>query len=184
MADENYYSYYYYDDDPSFVYEIDMETGDTTDVLISNSVTSICDFCFVAMTSLTRILLPDSVRVIGYCAFRECSSLAVIRLPKNTTFTFDSRGRNRMFDGCTALTKIEIPRIALTVWPHYLEQFNDDCLFSRLGLSQVGRNTCSFSFLRLHAPQLFEDRGGHITARVPRQGRKRQLQQERKLIAP
>jgi hypothetical protein len=123
---------------------------------------------------MTKLLLPNSVRTIGYSAFLECSSLAVIRLPKNRNLAMGRQGRY-MFDGCIGLTKINVPRIALTVWPRHLEQFNDDGLFSHMGLIQVVRNTCAFSFLRQNAPQLFEDRGSHIAMPVPQQGWKRQL---------
>jgi hypothetical protein len=154
-----------------------------TEIHLSNSVTLVGNYCFCSCTSLTRILLPNSVRRIGYSAFRECSSLAVIRLPKNHNLAMGSQGRY-VFDGCIGLTKINVPRIALAVWPHYLEQFNDYGLFEDMGLIQVVRKGCAFSFLRQNAPQLFEDCGGRIAVRVPGQGKKRRLQQEHEFIAP
>ena len=45
------------------------------------STTSIDDYSFYHCSSLTSVVIPDSVTSIGYSAFRACSSLAEITLP-------------------------------------------------------------------------------------------------------
>jgi hypothetical protein len=91
---------------------------------------------------------------IRACAFLNCSSLVKVRLPKNRNLTIG----DNVFVNCNALPTLQLPRMKLAVWPHFLEQFNHNSVFARIGLSEVGKKTVAFSFLRDSAPQLFEDR--------------------------
>ena len=75
-----------------------------TSIVIPDSVTSIEDCAFMNCSSLTSIVIPESVTSIGYCAFRECSSLTSIVIPNGVT----SIGYCA-FDGCKSLTSIVIP---------------------------------------------------------------------------
>ena len=106
-------------------------------------------------------------------AFWNCWSLAMVRLPKNPNLTI-SRGA---FHCCDSVTTIELPRMALAVWPRCLEQFNDDRHFARIGLSKVGNKTCMFSVLVQNAPELFEDRR-HPAVIVNGRGKRLQHEQQ------
>jgi hypothetical protein len=122
---------------------------------LPNSLTSISLRAFAHCKALKRIVVPNSVMEIQYNTFYNCSSLATVRLPKNCNLTIS----NDAFANCNAFRALELPRMKLAVLPHFLEQFNSNRrLFARIGLSDVARKTCAFSFLRQSAPQLFEDR--------------------------
>ena len=73
-------------------------------LVIPNSVTSIGDSAFCGCRSLTDIVIPDSVTSIGNCAFSDCCSLTDIVLPEGV----NSIGE-RAFHNCSSLTSIVIP---------------------------------------------------------------------------
>ena len=76
----------------------------------TDDLTAIPEYAFCGSSgvfnceNLTGIILPESVRSIGNCAFSVCTNLVDVVLPK----TLDSIG-NMAFDGCYSLTKIVIP---------------------------------------------------------------------------
>ena len=67
-------------------------------------VTSIGDFAFRFCTSLTSVVIPDSVTSIGWCAFGYCTSLSSVVIPDSVTSIGDSAFRD-----CTCLTSVVIP---------------------------------------------------------------------------
>ena len=67
-------------------------------------ITSIGEYSFFDCTSLTSIVIPDSVISIGEDAFFYCSSLTSIIIPDSVISIGDSA-----FKSCTSLTTIEIP---------------------------------------------------------------------------
>lgn len=69
------------------------------------NVTSISEFAFYACTSLTDIIIPESVKSIGQCAFYGCSSLKVITIPSAV-----ANIGSGAFSGCNSLTNIIIPK--------------------------------------------------------------------------
>ena len=80
-----------------------------TDIFIPDTynglpVTSIGDWVFDGCTSLTSIVIPDSVTSIGNFTFRGCNSLMSIVIPDSVT----SIGVHTFY-GCTSLTSIVIP---------------------------------------------------------------------------
>ena len=75
-----------------------------TSIIIPESVTAIRGAAFYNCTGLTSITIPNSVTSIGIGAFRYCESLASITIPDSVT----SIGE-RAFYGCTSLVSITIP---------------------------------------------------------------------------
>jgi hypothetical protein len=74
-----------------------------TSVIIGNSVTKIGSLAFSHSSLLTRVEIPNSVTSIGSSAFYNCSSLKSIEIPASVT----SIGTGA-FDGCVGLMSIEV----------------------------------------------------------------------------
>ncbi len=71
--------------------------GNTYEVL------EIGDRAFGGCTSLTAIIIPNSVTSIGYAAFYKCSSLTSITIPNSVTSI-----NYKAFSYCTSLTSVTI----------------------------------------------------------------------------
>ena len=88
--------------------EVVKELGlDKVNVITSNMLkeyTSIGSSAFSGCSSLTSIILPNSVTSIGYGAFGGCSSLTSITIPNSVTSIGDYS-----FDGCSSLTSVILP---------------------------------------------------------------------------
>ena len=94
-----------YDDEPiSIGDEAFYECTSLTSVIIPDSVTSIGETAFAGCTSLTSVTIPDSVTSIGGGAFLECTSLKSITIPDSVT----SIGEG-VFLICSGLKSITIP---------------------------------------------------------------------------
>ena len=78
--------------------------GDSSDVVIPDSVISIGDFVFEGCKGLTSVKIPNSVTSISHFAFSDCSGLTSIEIPDSVS----SIGIGA-FEGCKGLTSIEIP---------------------------------------------------------------------------
>ena len=72
-------------------------------IVIPNSVTYIGNDAF-SMTALSSVVIPNSVTSIGKGTFGNCTFLSSIVIPNSVT----SIG-NRAFEGCTSLSSIVIP---------------------------------------------------------------------------
>ena len=75
-----------------------------SNIVIPDSVTDIGDYVFFHCSSLSNIVIPDSVSNIGNYAFTLCTSLSNIVIPDSVT----SIGTGA-FSDCTSLSKIVIP---------------------------------------------------------------------------
>ena len=71
---------------------------------VSYDVTSIGDSAFYGCSSLTEIVIPNSVLKIGQKAFYGCSSLTEIVIPNSV-----QKIEREAFYGCSSLTEIVIP---------------------------------------------------------------------------
>ncbi len=68
------------------------------------TITAIGKFVFNSRTTVTSVIIPDSVTSIDNNAFSVCSALSYIKLPKNLRVIHDYT-----FLGCGSLTTIELP---------------------------------------------------------------------------
>ena len=75
-----------------------------TSVVIPDSVTRIGDQAFYYCKSLTSVVIPDSVTSIGPHSFESCSNLTSVVIPDSVT-SIDFYA----FVSCTSLTSVEIP---------------------------------------------------------------------------
>lgn len=73
-----------------------------TSIIIPNSLTSIWNRAFEGCTSLKSITIPNSVTWIGERAFYYCTSLASVTIPNSVTEILDSA-----FADCDSLTAID-----------------------------------------------------------------------------
>ena len=80
-----------------------MGCSSLTSIVIPDSVTSLEYGCFYDCSSLTSIIIPDSVTSIEGSGFRSCSSLTSIIIPDSVT----SLG-SRCFYNCSSLTSITL----------------------------------------------------------------------------
>ena len=86
------------------IYEAFFNCTSLTSVMIPNSVTRIREYAFAGCTSLTSITIPDSVTIIGEYAFGDCTGLTSITIPNGVKYI-----SVMAFLDCTGLTSITIP---------------------------------------------------------------------------
>ena len=67
-------------------------------------VLKLADGCFAYCEEIITVYLPDSLEVIGHCAFEGCTTLRGIYIPEGVTYI----GEAAFYD-CTALEAISIP---------------------------------------------------------------------------
>ncbi|MCD7887489.1 MAG: leucine-rich repeat protein, partial [Clostridiales bacterium] len=75
-----------------------------TSVIVPDSVTSIGNYAFAYCYGLTSIDIPDSVTSIGSSAFYQCTNMASVTIPDSVT----SIG-GKVFSHCTSLTSVTVP---------------------------------------------------------------------------
>ena len=75
-----------------------------SEIVIPDSVTEIGDMAFWCCTSLTDIVIPNSVAEIGYDAFYNCNTLTEIVIPDSVTAILPGT-----FRSCNSLESLTIP---------------------------------------------------------------------------
>ena len=90
-----------------------------TSVVIPNSVTTIGSCAFSGCSSLTSVVIPNSVTTIGDYAFSGCSSLTSVVIPNSVT-TIGSCA----FSGCSSLTSVVIPNSVTTIGSYAFSGYN------------------------------------------------------------
>lgn len=70
-----------------------------TNIILPNSITKIDEAAFSGCTSLLNVTIPSSVTVLGYNAFQNCTALTECLLPNSVT-----QIGNYPFYGCISLT--------------------------------------------------------------------------------
>ena len=81
-----------------------------TSIIIPNSMTNIGEYAFNGCTNLTSITIPNSVTSIGSYAFYGCSGLTSISIPNSVTSIGD-----QAFYGCRGLTSVSIPNSVTSI---------------------------------------------------------------------
>lgn len=56
-----------------------------TKIVVENGVTSVGAHAFYALTRLTSVTLPDTLKTMGYRSFRSCTGLTSIEIPNSVT---------------------------------------------------------------------------------------------------
>ena len=75
-----------------------------TSVIIPNSVKSIGWSAFSRCTDLTSVTIPNSVTIIDGHAFEYCTGLTSVTIPNSVTYIGEC-----VFEGCTGLTSVTLP---------------------------------------------------------------------------
>ena len=83
---------------------LEKYNGAATKVVIPDSVKIIGDSAFSGCKGITSVVIPDSVQEIGLWAFYECKALPHITIPDSVQKIGQSA-----FEGCTALAAVVIP---------------------------------------------------------------------------
>lgn len=73
-------------------------------VTILSGVEKLPAYCFEGNTRITKLIVPEGVKVIGECALKQCTALKSVKLP-STLKTIESYA----FYGCSHLEGITIP---------------------------------------------------------------------------
>ncbi len=87
-----------------------IDGKEVTELIIPYGVTSIGDYAFQYLSSLTSVTIPNSVTSIGEGAFCGCSKLNSINIPDGIT-TIDIG----TFSYCSSLTSITIPNSVTSI---------------------------------------------------------------------
>ena len=105
---------------PSLEYSFCHECTSLKEVVFSNaSIGYINPRAFEDCTSLTSVVIPDSVTSIGYSAFQNCSSLTSATLPANLTSIGDYA-----FQNCSSLTELKFNNYK-DIWKNNVSKGNN-----------------------------------------------------------
>jgi hypothetical protein len=81
-----------------------MNCSSLTSIVIPNSITSIEEYAFYGCSKLTSITIPNGVASIERRTFYSCNSLTGVTIPNSVTSI-----KEEAFSGCRSLTSVTIP---------------------------------------------------------------------------
>ena len=93
-----------------YAHHLYISGKEITNLVIPNSVTSICNYAFQECSGLTSVTIPNSVTSIGQQAFSGCKGLTSVTIGNSVT----SIG-NSAFNWCSGLTSITIPNSVTSI---------------------------------------------------------------------
>lgn len=107
--------------------------------LDGKTVTSLGSSAFESATNITEIIIPNTVKIIEYGAFRNCTKLAKVDLGNIEEMSFD------VFTGCTSFTTITIPKTLKEVYGlnPCLDNPNITNIIFEEGLTVIPENLCA-----------------------------------------
>ncbi len=110
-----------------------------------DDVYSKVDETYRGSKEITDVYIEDGITAIAANAFRDCTSLKTVRLPKTLqTFETDDKGGSHCFAGCTTLKEVYIPE-GVTQIP---AGTFDGCFFLRNVSLPEGLETISYEAFR------------------------------------
>ena len=68
------------------------------------------DQYFSSNRTVTKVIIPEGIEILGFLAFEGCSSLTSIEIPNSVTAIGE-----RAFEGCSSLTSIAVPNSVTTI---------------------------------------------------------------------
>ncbi len=124
--------------------EITDYLGTDTNVIIPDTinvdgedipVTTIRESAFSGCSSLTSIIIPDSVTSIGNLAFYECSNLTTVTIGENSQLTTIG---GSAFSGCSSLISITIPSSVTSIGGSAFEDCSSLTIYCEASLKPSG----------------------------------------------
>ena len=99
------------------------------EVTFSTDLESIGHYALEGCSNLTAVTIPNKVSSIGYRAFYNCSRLSSVVLPASWSACpiYNRYYSGHIFDGCSALTRLDIPDGTVTI-PAYAFEENKDLI--------------------------------------------------------
>lgn len=122
-------------------------------ITIKDGVTSIGDYAFYYLRSLTSVSIPGSVQTIGNNAFAYCESLRSIIIPEGVTTIGDNA-----FVTCDVLSSVTIPTTLTKVGS---AAFANNCRYRSVKISSL-EAWCNISFWGSYSNPLDCDGGGTL----------------------
>ena len=102
----------------AYVYKGQMPEG--LSITLEDGTLGIASSAFNGRSSLTNIIIPNTVKCIGSRAFRKCSGLTNVTIGNSVTCIGDEA-----FRYCTGLTNVNIPDSVLTIGNYAFHQCSE-----------------------------------------------------------
>ncbi len=100
------------------------------------TVTAIKSEAFYGKQNLTALVIPDTVKTIGYSAFQDCSGLVSVNLGAGVTLIDTG-----VFHGCSSLVSISIPASVTSMAPG--SSFSNCTKLESITVAAANPNYCS-----------------------------------------